>query len=693
MSLLTPLYLLGLAAVSLPILFHLIRRTPRGRQLFSSLMFLAPSPPRLTRRSRVEHWLLLLLRATALILLALAFARPFLRQVANLSLSNVRVRRIAILVDTSASMQRPQLWQQALAKLNATLDQLGPHDDVSLHAFDRDMRTIVAPLEATTRERGPVADLVRERAAGLKPSWHHTDLGSALIAVAEELAVVGDDPDQSSVAQIVVISDLQQGADLNAMQGYEWPEHVLVSIETVQSADPSNASLSVLRAEDEPAADQSTRVRITNVVDSRVDQFEVGWSRGDADRGDTRDKTMPVYVPAGQSRVVQLPPPDPSILSDRLTLQGDPALFDNTFYVVPQIQDQVELIYLGSDRADDPDGLRYYLQLALHDTPQRKVNIVPAADEAFVAPRTETRLVVVTSALTDEQFTQLTDYVRDGGTLLALPRDAESAAAVAAHFPSWDFVTRDAETGVKDYLLLVDIDFAHPLFKPFATPRYSDFTKIHFWNHQRFQLDEEGVRILARFDNGDPAMWEQALGAGRVFALASGWRPDESQLALSSKFVPLLNTLLDQAAGSPIDFPSFYVGQPIPLPELRESTAVTKPDGSVVPLESQSRWFRDADQPGIYTISHLVNPIRFAVNLSPRESETSLLDLEQLEELGVHLGRHATQAEELERQRQLRDIELESQQQLWRWLIVVVLGVLGLETWLAGRRSRAPVNT
>ncbi|HEX5445854.1 MAG TPA: BatA domain-containing protein, partial [Pirellulales bacterium] len=84
MGWLTPLYLAGLAALSLPLLLHLIRRTPRGRQAFSSLMFLSPSPPRLTRRSRVDHWLLLLLRLAAIALLALAFARPFLRESALL---------------------------------------------------------------------------------------------------------------------------------------------------------------------------------------------------------------------------------------------------------------------------------------------------------------------------------------------------------------------------------------------------------------------------------------------------------------------------------------------------------------------------------------------------------------------------------------------------------------------------------
>jgi len=146
MGFLTPLYMFGFAALTLPILFHLIRRTPRGRQVFSSLMFLSPSPPRLTRRSRIEQWLLLLLRAAALALLALAFARPFLRQAANLSLDGIPGRRVAILLDTSASMQRAGLWPQAVAKVEQLLARLDPADQVALFTFNHQM-TVEVPFE------------------------------------------------------------------------------------------------------------------------------------------------------------------------------------------------------------------------------------------------------------------------------------------------------------------------------------------------------------------------------------------------------------------------------------------------------------------------------------------------------------------------------------------------------------------
>src|SRR5687768_552433 len=128
MGILAPLYLAGLAVLTLPLLLHLVRRTPKGRKEFSSLMFLSPTPPRLTRRSRLDQVLLLLLRLAALALLAFAFARPFLRQEATLTFDNLPSRRVAILLDTSASMRQSGVWQRAIKQVEAELNDLGPQD-------------------------------------------------------------------------------------------------------------------------------------------------------------------------------------------------------------------------------------------------------------------------------------------------------------------------------------------------------------------------------------------------------------------------------------------------------------------------------------------------------------------------------------------------------------------------------------
>src|ERR1044071_1463496 len=116
MSFLAPFFLAGALAVSLPVIFHLIRRTTRERTQFSSLMFLLPSPPRLTRRSRLEHILLLLLRCLVICLLAFGFARPFFKKPVQ-SEPSAGGRRTVIGGNPSASRRRVVLGADAKAKV------------------------------------------------------------------------------------------------------------------------------------------------------------------------------------------------------------------------------------------------------------------------------------------------------------------------------------------------------------------------------------------------------------------------------------------------------------------------------------------------------------------------------------------------------------------------------------------------
>src|SRR5688500_5578180 len=113
MDFLTPLFLAGAAAVALPIVFHLIRKTTNEKTIFSSLRFLFPTPPEVTRRSRLDNILLLLLRCGVLCLLALGFARPYLLQPGVAATPLGPGKKVVILVDTSASMRRDNLWPQA----------------------------------------------------------------------------------------------------------------------------------------------------------------------------------------------------------------------------------------------------------------------------------------------------------------------------------------------------------------------------------------------------------------------------------------------------------------------------------------------------------------------------------------------------------------------------------------------------
>ncbi len=78
MSFLAPLFFVGLAAIAVPVMVHLIQRERKRVIEFPSLMFVQSIPYQSVRRRRIRHWFLLLMRAAAMALLVAAFARPFL---------------------------------------------------------------------------------------------------------------------------------------------------------------------------------------------------------------------------------------------------------------------------------------------------------------------------------------------------------------------------------------------------------------------------------------------------------------------------------------------------------------------------------------------------------------------------------------------------------------------------------------
>jgi hypothetical protein len=690
MSFLTPLYLLGALAVAAPIVFHLIRRSPRGEVPFSSLMFLAPTPPRLTRRSRLENWLLLLLRAAALCLLVLAFARPFLRQAARLDLGDADRRRVAVLLDTSASMRRGDLWAQAKARADEVIAGLRPGDQVAVFAFDATSRPLLGFEESATLDPARRQAVARGLVDRLTPTWGSTNLGQALI---DAVAAIEDVADASEKAgrmprRVVLVSDLQQGSRLDALGDFEWPSDVELELRTVADNRP-NATVQWLA--DAPGsgqadADRPPRVRVTNNPDSRQERFELAWLD---ERGVGLGKPVDVYVPPGESRVVRVPPPSGRASASSLRLKGDAHGFDNTVYLAAERKGDATVVYLGKDAAGDPAGLLYYLERAFPDTPGRGVRVrahSPAEPLAW-EPGQAVPLVVLATDTTAENVVRLGSFVREGGTLLdvlAAPGRATTLAALANTPPP-----EIEEARVDRDILLGEIAFDHPLFAPLAGPQFNDFTKIHFWKYRRLPKDALGeARILARFENGDPALAEKTIGKGRIVVLTSGWSPADSQLARSSKFVPLMMALLEGPGRKPLDATNLLVHDRVPLPtgsDASKGLAVRKPDGARVAVEPGGTSFAGTDQPGIYTLDAPDGPRPFAVNLDPAEGRTAPMHVETLEQLGCRLASRAPKAADAERRRQMLNAELEGRQKLWRALVLAAVGTLIVETWLAGR--------
>jgi hypothetical protein len=674
MNFLTPLFLLGGLAIAGPIIFHLIKRTTRERTVFSSLMFLLPTPPRLSKRSRLEHWLLLLLRCLALGLLALGFSRPFFKQTPLEDPTASPPKRIVVLVDVSASMRRAGLWTAARERVAATLAKTSVADQVALYTFDRNATALVPFDEWNRTAASDRVAMTNARLAAMSPGWGGTQLGNALITAAESLAE-NDGKQLPGPRQIVLVSDLQAGSRLDALQAYEWPKGVNLIVEPVKARSATNAGLQLVtdNAEASRAAETVVRVRVSNSADAQREQFKVGWVRPSG-TGEFAFVGEPIsaYVPPGQSRVIAVPVPKNAVGFDRIVLQGDDEDFDNTVYVIPPAQQRLNVLWLGSEAPDDVRQPLFFLRRALSDTPRLAVNVVVRGAAAQLLPDDVSlaNVVFVTEAISPAQAAALREQALAGKTLVFVPKSAAAASTLGTLVGREGLTLTEATPA--NYAMFGEIDFKHPLFAPFSDPRFSDFTKIHIWKYRKLDAGMiPEARVLARFDSGDPALIEAPLGKGRLLVVTTGWQPDDSQLSVSSKFVPLLWSLLELGGGV-IGAPAqWLVGDTAPLP-------AGGPEKDVKFTE-----------PGIREVKVGERTVRFAVNLDANESRTAPLAPDELERLGVPVAQAAPKPVQAgDNKIVLQGIEAENRQKLWRWFIAATLAVLLVESALAGWTAR-----
>ena len=727
MTPLAPFYLLGALAIAGPILFHLWRRTPRGRREFSTLMFLSPSPPRVTSRSRVEHWLLLLLRGAVLLLLAFAFARPLWRTATSEPEQASDEELVAVLVDTSASLRREGAWSELMTQVGASVSKLPTTATVGLFAFDDRWRSVADFTELKSLEARARRELVIARLKELKPTWGGTNLGEALVRTASALQEIQTERATPAKLRIILASDLPVGANLDALRGFEWPSDLRVEPLIVRAISTSNAGLQLVERNLD-LGDDLLRVRVTNSADAKQETFVLKWDGTDA-------VSVSVYVPPGQSRVLVPPKRPDGAAATALMLTGDDHDFDNRVFVAPPRFETKLVVYCGADRTDDPEGLRFYLDGVFAASRRYRVEMVgwdekkedpltltlsPQSRGEGTKPKTEDKQkaerpsLVVLTHLEEAAGTFVNEHLAAGGAVLIAARSAGSGTATLKQC-GLEEVTL-SEAAVRRDAMWGEIDFEHPLFAPFAEAQFSDFTGIRFWKHRALEVagkrvgggkQEEGQagglpyggRTLARFDDGAPAFVEFSVGKGRVWLMTAGWHPADSQLARSSKFPPLVYRMLEQASGAVSRPESVPVGSAVPWQKSSGDVAsrgtVRLPDGRAVVDLMLDAAFAETTQPGLYRLEVEGRSETVAINLAADESRTSPLPIEQLESLGVRLGtaeRPEETRRDQDRQRQLKLEELEQHQKLWRWGLLVVIGLLLAETWLSGRTGSAPAT-
>ena len=693
MGLLAPLFLLAAAGLAVPIIIHMIQRERKEVVEFPSLMFVRKIPFHSFRRQRIRNWFLLLLRCAALLLLILAFTRPFFSAAALAAVTD-GAREVVILLDRSYSMGLGDRWSDAQDAAIDTINGLAPDDRATVILFDNGAE---AGSRSTT-DRASLTGLVSAAEVGSGV----TRFGPAL-KLAEGVFEGSDLPR----LEAVLISDFQR-AGVESASGVRFPEGTVVPPIPIDDGDVGleNVSVAGVLFEREYFSGREriqVAARLTNRASTAVDGLNVTLEM----EGREVEALVADLPPNGSATVDFAPVTLGDVpMSGAVRIAPDVLPRDDAFYFVVAPGQVVPVLLVGSGRGPDDPNLFLRRALGIGSAPAFDVNTV-TVDEMTVSDLTGRQVVVLNDARPPSGSVgrALEEFVRSGGGLLVVAGERSIWSADAPDLLAGEMGVPSDRTGRGGALGYVD--YSHPVFEVFSAPRSGDVTTARFFRYRTIQPYDDAT-VIARFDDGNPALTERYVGSGRVLLWASTVDSFWNDLAKKPVYLPFVHRVVEDLATDAAPTPWFEAGQVLNLSEqdvalgvgglAAADYVVMSPLGRRIPVEvgGDRGGFINLMEQGLYEV-HDANaasdvPSLLAVNVDLAEADLTSVDPEELASMvpgRVGGTREVGPAEA----RVMAADDLERRQSMWWYLLVAAALFFVAETLVSNRLSRTALST
>jgi hypothetical protein len=620
-----PWLLLGLVAILLPVLIHLLNRRRFDIVEWGAMRFLKISQ-KTRRKIFIEDILLLILRMLLVAVLVVGLAGPFLTRTVTVPGSRP-VRDLVFVVDGSASMGcltadgKQTAQQVAIAWANGLLDDLQPGDSVGLIDAREQPIVLLAPTVDHGRVRKALADLPAPDGG--------CDAPAAITAARQLLKDSTRGP-----RDILVLTDGQRSgyADRNAKIRWELlasqeraaarrddhrasPVVNLVLVDPKRATDPPNWSLGPLRTtrgvvpagrevlfrgdielsgqgEDERGRPKPTHAphRLALVVDGKPVRDLKLPSGLKFENGKVPYSFTHRFPRPGSHLVTVLLEPDPPAddrPADYKVRDHVPAdnRVDYALEVVPILP------VLLVDGGNDPDALdrgvaylRTGLAPAADPTPAVAVEAMgvsqfdaSALTERGTTPRPRVVIFQDVASLSQTQSEAVEQFLKDGGgVLVALGPNTDAAAWNERCFRQgrgWLPTGIDKSDGNENNAggaAHVMNESTHPameIFRDVRGPGSIETARFpRWWRTPVPGRDAPGniIGMLRTPASETPFLVERSVGAGRVILCATPLDASwGATLPRLPAFVPLVNELTSYLAGVRTEGYNLAAGQPL----------------------------------------------------------------------------------------------------------------------------------
>ena len=674
----------GLAAVSIPVIIHILNRRRFRTVTWAAMDFLLRAMKKNRRRLRFEQWVLLATRCLVVLLLGMALARPLACENQSLAGIGGRTGLNIFVIDNSYSMayerglggdarthldQAKKIAKALLGQMNSGGESVtiitASRPAAPVPGFDKPSYNLVAAASAIDR---------------IEQTFGGTDLVGALQAALR----VGREESRQPVRNLFILSDSTRSAWEVPGQG-----------DVLKTLGPDLAKFfSVTHynlAQNQQQWNQAVQdVRATaNLVTTKFGSDFAATARG---FGPGPDATLAWYVndarlPDGPP--VRLDPDTPPQLQTRAPLKSggpqvvsaslstnDPLDVDNTRWRVVDVAAALRVLIVEGERGVDVlEGSGAFLQLALSppvDAPGAGAP-APSAGAArtssYVASELISDLEMGNKVLGDyravilagvgqippAQADALRQFVEQGGTLMMFmgePVDSQNynSMLLPRKLLPGPMIKR-MQVGSDQRAFVFDFNpkgVNHPLLREFSNQENTGLDTAQVYTY--WQVDPSPDVQVERVLNyrpgdapttrpagaaGDPAITVHSLGHGRVVFVSTTADHDWATLSAKPAYVALVHELLAGSVRTGDGWLNLTAGQPLEIPPTVRLTAtpvLTDPAKSPVVLEADDAGngqtvyrSRPLSRPGVYALSTGGGTFPVAVNVPPDEADVRTL--------------------------------------------------------------------
>jgi hypothetical protein len=689
-----PIFLFGLIAASLPLLIHLLNRRKLNRVRFPAVRFILLSQKRISRSYRLRHWILLALRTTAVVLLALLLANPIFQTGAGLFAGGGPVS-LVILLDNSLSMT----WsgdgigfKQAKEAARLLITALGDGDSAA-----------IVPTSISGKE--PIR-LKVEKDVLLK-ELEHIEIADGTanfsIALGKAYEILGEPAGQK---EIRLITDL-------GLTG--WDNFSLSSLKQVDAAipvkairvgrkqTPLNVAVKEIRAAGQGiGVDLPLHLEavVANFSDQEIKDLLVQLTID----GQNKDQKLTSVPPRGDATVsLQTRLSQAGSHAGQLTIKKDGLAGNASLHFGVHAQDQLRVLVVDGDpQTSLVQSETFFLARALNPAGESDSSqylptvIIPEALSGAALDSYQVIVLCNVATVPDGFVAKLQNYLRGGGGLLIFGGNRLQAdhyntkLAPILQSPIRDKKQGSEATGEK----IARLELTHPALQSLSDNLLQESIKsARVWGYSRILAS--GKSVLISLANGDPLLIEHKVGSGRVMFITTTADRDWSDLPVKTAYLPMIQSLTNYLAGGKrglldggisvgdvkeFSLPPGYVGKTIRI------TKPNKQPAEVVMNAAQDRAagsFEDNDVAGIYQLGlrggdqESGTPRLYAVNPPFLESRLEEISERELQAKLSPVRADVVPIETLRQGGTRRDLALP--------LLGLLLATLLLEGWFAQR--------